>query len=162
MTPKIVNIEDRKIIGVCLTTTLSANDTSVLWRNFMARHKEVSNRIGSHFYSLQKYPLDINAEKFTPKTEFERWAAVEVSSFDSVPHEMQKSVIEAGTYAVFIHKGPAAQFAETFNYIHTTWLPKSIYEIDDRSHFELLGDTYYGPYNPESEEEIWLPVKKKA
>ncbi|RXG20782.1 GyrI-like domain-containing protein [Leeuwenhoekiella aequorea] len=160
--PKIAKIEERKIIGVCLTTTQVDNDTSILWSKFMPRHKEISNRIGTHFYSLQKYPLNLDAKKFTPKTKFERWAAVEVSSFDSVPNEMQKTLIEAGTYAVFVHKGTVAQFAKTFNYIYTTWLPNSIYEIDDRAHFEFLGDTYYGPNNPESEEEIWLPIKKKA
>jgi AraC family transcriptional regulator len=34
------------------------------------------------------------------------------------------------------------------------------YELDDRPHFEILGDKYKNN-DPNSEEEIWIPIKLK-
>lgn len=161
MTPKILKIKPRKIIGKCLITTLSFDDTATLWKNFMTRHKEIKKRVGSNFYSMQVYPFGFKPEEFTPETKFERWAAVEVESFDEVPEGMQTKLIAGGLYVVFTHIGPVKKFIETSNYIYGTWLPQSDYELDDRAHFEILGENYYGPEHPESEEEIWLPVQLK-
>lgn len=161
MSPKILEIESRKLVGKCLTTTLSFDDTAVLWKDFMSRHKEIKNRIGSSFYSIQVYPFGLNLEEFTRETQFERWAAIEVESFDEVPEGMKTKTLAGGLYAVFTHVGPIKKFVETSNYIYGSWLPKSKYKLDDRAHFELLGENYYGPEHPDSEEEIWLPVQLK-
>ena len=53
MKPEILEIEPRKIIGKCVTTTLSFDDTAALWQDFMSRHKEIKNRVDSGFYSMQ-------------------------------------------------------------------------------------------------------------
>ena len=162
MQPELLEIEPRKIIGKCLTTTLSFDDTAALWKDFMSRHKEVKNRIDSGFYSMQVYPFGMNFERFDRETEFQRWAAVEVTSFDLVPEGMQTKTIAGGLYAVFTHVGPVKKFVETSHYIFDTWLPQSDYKLDDRAHFERLGAKYYGPEHPESEEEIWVPVSAKS
>jgi AraC family transcriptional regulator len=39
------------------------------------------------------------------------------------------------------------------------WLPASGYELDDRPHFEILGERYKNN-DPDSEEELWFPVRK--
>jgi AraC family transcriptional regulator len=41
-----------------------------------------------------------------------------------------------------------------------TWLPSSDYVLDNRPHFEILGEKYK-INDPESEEKIWIPVRKK-
>ena len=161
MTPELQKIEPRKIIGSCITTTLSFDDTAALWKDFMARHKEIENRIGKSFYSMQIYPEGLDLADFTRETEFERWAAVEVSDFDTIPDGLCSREIAGGLYAVFTHKGPVKEFVETSNYIYGTWLPQSKYKLDNRAHFELLGEKYYGPDHPDSEEEIWLPIQLK-
>jgi AraC family transcriptional regulator len=43
----------------------------------------------------------------------------------------------------------------------TEWLPNSAYALDDRPHFEALGEQYKNN-DPNSEEEIWIPIKPKA
>jgi len=159
--PEILEIEPRKIIGKCVTTTLSFDDTAALWQDFMSRHKEIKNRVDSGFYSVQVYPFGFKVEEFTRETEFERWAAVEVTDFDTVPEGMQTKVIAGGLYAIFTHVGPVKEFVKTSNYIYGTWLPQSEYKLDERAHFERLGEKYYGPEHPESEEEIWLPIQLK-
>jgi AraC family transcriptional regulator len=39
-------------------------------------------------------------------------------------------------------------------------LPNSAYALDDRAHFEVLGEKYKNN-DPSSEEEIWIPIKVK-
>lgn len=41
-----------------------------------------------------------------------------------------------------------------------TWLPASDYNLDNRPHFEVLGEKYKNN-DPTSEEEIWIPIKLK-
>ena len=65
-----------------------------------------------------------------------------------------------GLYAIFDYKG-LNNNPLIFNYIFEEWLPHSIYELDDRPHFEVLGENYKNN-DPNSEEEIWIPIKVKS
>ena len=62
-----------------------------------------------------------------------------------------------GLYAVFFYKGSSSD-TKIFQYIFTNWLPDSGYTLDNRPHFEILGENYKNG-DPGSEEEIWIPVK---
>ncbi len=73
---------------------------------------------------------------------------------------METYILQGGLYAVFIHKGVAKTADVTFQYIFTDWLPGSYYLIDNRRHFEILGEKYKNG-DPASEEEIWIPIKFK-
>ena len=113
----------------------------------------------SKLYSIQIYPPGIRFEDFTPHTEFEKWAAVEVSSVDSIPTEMD-SIEISGLYAIFLHRGTTADyFQKTVPFIYAHWLPHSGYQLDSRPQFEVMDHRYLGHENPESEEEVWVPVK---
>ena len=104
------------------------------------------------------YPPD-HFEYFHPKNEFERWATVEVTHYDHVPPDMESFDLIGGLYAVFEYKGPSGD-PSIFQYIFDIWLPASDYDLDNRPHFEVLGERYQSN-KPESEEEIWIPIKKK-
>ncbi len=39
-------------------------------------------------------------------------------------------------------------------------VPASEYEMDNRAHFEILGEKFKGSFNPESEEGVWIPIRK--
>ena len=58
----------------------------------------------------------------------------------------------------FLHRGPASEGMKTYQYIFQTWLPVSGYRLDDRPHFAVMGEKYKKE-DPDSEEEIWVPVK---
>ena len=77
----------------------------------------------------------------------------------SLPNGMDTLVLKGGLYAVFDHKGSGAD-TSIFQYIYGTWIPNSEYVLDERPHFEVLGENYKNN-DPNSEEEIWIPVKKK-
>ena len=96
---------------------------------------------------------------FNPDTEFEKWAAVEVTDLNSIPAGMESFILKAGLYAVFLHKGSGTDNS-THQYIYSTWLPNSDYIMDDRPHFEILGEKYRND-DPGSEEEIWIPIRLK-
>ena len=123
----------------------------------MPRLKEIKNAVSADLFSLQNYPEDYFTN-FTPETIFTKWAAVEVKNFENIPEGFEKLEIPSGKYAVFLHKGNTEMFAKTAQYIYTEWLPNSGFQLDNKPHFEVLGDNYLGHENPESEEEVWIPI----
>ena len=125
----------------------------------MPGRKEIKNNLTNDLISLVVY-TPTHFTDFKPTNEFDRWAAVEVSSFDDVPDEMEMYVLTSGLYAVFDYKGLNTDHS-VFRYIFDTWLPGSGYVLDDRPHFEVLGDRYKNN-DPTSEEEIWIPVRPKS
>lgn len=157
MTPKIVQLAPKKLIGYSIEMSLLDNKTQTIWQLFMPRLKEITNAVSADLFSLQLYSEDYFTN-FTPETRFVKWAAVEVKDFENIPEGFEKLELTAGKYAVFLHKGNTEMFAENAKYIYTEWLPKSGYQLTNQAHFEVLGDKYLGHENPESEEEIWIPI----
>ncbi|MES2592209.1 MAG: GyrI-like domain-containing protein [Bacteroidota bacterium] len=159
MEPRIENISEKKLVGHSLNMSLAADKTPLLWGSFMPKRKEIKNAISTDLMSVQVVD-PFYFKELNPTKEFQKWAAVEVTDFNTVPEGMSTFTLPAGLYAVFIHKGPASTGAKTFQYIFENWLPQSAYAWDPRPHFELLGEKYKNN-NPDSEEEIWIPVKAK-
>lgn len=160
MESRIEFSEEKKLIGKRLTMSFSNNKTVELWKSFMQRRKEITSNIGTDLYSLQMYAPHF-FQNFNPHAEFDKLALTEVSDFDIVPVGMEAFTLQAGLYAVFLYKGDAGNAAQTFRHILGTWLPASDYLLDTRPHFEILGDKYK-KNAPDSEEEIWIPVRLKA
>ena len=160
MEPRIETLTEKRLIGKRLKMSLADNKTFELWKSFMPRRKEILNNLTTDFYSMQVYP-ESQLKNSDPKTEFEKWAAIEVADFNSVPADMETYTLPGGLYAVFIHKGAANTGAKTFQYIFGTWLPNSNFVLDNgRAHFEILGEKYKND-DPNSEEEVWIPIKER-
>jgi len=156
---RIEHLSEKKLVGKHSRMSFAENKTAELWRSFMPLRKEIKNSTGTDLYSLQLYPVSF-FDSFNPHTSFEKWAAMAVSSFDNIPSGMEAFTLESGLYAVFNHKGSNTDNS-TFEYIFTNWLPNSTeHVLDNRPHFEVLGDKYKNG-DPASEEEIWIPVKLK-
>lgn len=158
MQPRIKTISEKKLIGKRLKMSLTNNLTGRVWGEFMPRRNEIKNNLTSELISMQVYDPNYYKE-FNPSNEFEKWASVEVTDFGTVPNDMESFVLEGGLYAIFDYKGSSSD-NRIFQYIFMTWLPNSEYLIDDRPHFEVLGEKYKNN-DPNSEEEIWIPIKKK-
>ena len=156
---RIEQLKTKKLIGCSIKMSLANNQTGLVWGQFAPRIKEISNRTSENKISMQIYS-PLYYQQFSPSTEFEKWATVEVSDFDSIPTGLQSFVLEGGLYAVFDYKGSSTD-ASIFQYIFTQWLPASDYLVDDRPHFEVLGNKYQNN-DPNSEEEIWIPIKAKT
>lgn len=158
MNPIIQFIGEKKLIGKRMVMSHSDYRIGELWAGFMPRRKEIVNHLSGDLISLAEYPSGY-FEKYSPSNRFERWAAVEVSDFNHVPAEMHTYVLPGGLYAVFHFKGTEALISDFYRHIFEVWLPGSGYVLDDRAHFEILGEKYKRN-DPASEEEIWIPVKR--
>ena len=158
MKPRIVTSSEIKLVGKRSTMSLADNKTGELWKSFVPRRREIVNNLTANLISMQVYKPKHFAD-FKPTNEFEKWATVEVSDFDHVPNEMETFTLAAGLYAVFDYRGSSSD-PGIFQYIFGTWLPNSIYELDNRPHFEILG-AKYKTNDPTSEEEIWIPIKPR-
>lgn len=151
---------EMKIVGLRHTMSFVNNTTGELFRSFMQRKNEIQNRANADLLCVQNYPPGFFIA-FNPVTPFEKWAAAEVNSFEIVPAGMEMTTIPAGLYSVFLFRGSNAQANDFFANIYMNWFPSSGYEVDHRPHFEILGNKYKNN-DPESEEEVWIPVKSKS
>jgi AraC family transcriptional regulator len=122
----------------------------------MPRRNEITGRLGTELYSIEQYPTEF-FNSFKPNVPFLKWAAVEISSDALIPDGMSTLDSPEGLYAVFIHRGTASEGPKTYNYIFNEWIPSYGYQVDDRPHFAVMGEKYKND-DPESEEEIWIPV----
>lgn len=161
MEPRIETLTQKKLVGKHLRMSFSEDRTFELWKSFMPLRKHIKNPKSADLFSLQVHSSGFDFENFNINAGFEKWAAMEVNDFESVPEGMGPFLLEGGLYAVFIHKGSASSGPETFRYIFGIWLPGSDYIVDNRPHFEILGEKYKHE-DPQSEEEVWIPIKPKS
>lgn len=156
MSPEIREFPGKLLAGVRRRTSFVNDRTSELWQEFRSREAEIASRVGGGSYSVKVYDPAYSFVHFDPTVDFEKWAAAEVrepgDGFESLE-------IPAGKYAVFTHKGTAADAPRTFEYIFGHWLPHSGFDLDLRPHFELLPEGY-DPFDPNSQEEVWIPIKE--
>ncbi|UBM60197.1 GyrI-like domain-containing protein [Marinilongibacter aquaticus] len=158
MEPRIVRCSGKKLVGRKLKMSLAENRIAELWQNFGPERKEIKHTLTSNLISMAVYTPEYFKD-FKPTNLFEKWAAVEVLGYEEIPPHMESFNLPAGLYAVFDYKGLHTDTA-IFQYIFGSWLPKSPYTLDDRPHFEVLGEKYKNN-DPNSEEEIWIPIAPK-
>lgn len=154
---RIEILKEKKLVGKHIRMSFTNNRTKKLWQSFMPFKKEIKNSMSQELFSVEVFDDSFFID-FNHDNEFEKWAAVEVSNYESVPYNMETLILPEGKYAVFIHKGAASEGPKTYQYIFLNWLPASEYIIDNRPHFALMGEKYKGE-DPDSEEEIWIPIK---
>lgn len=145
--------EQKKLIGFSILTSFQEDKTPIIWRQFMMRRNEITNRISDKLFSLQIYP-----ENFTPIQTFKKFALAEVSDFENIPSDFETFQLESGKYLVFNYKGKAENGPELFSYIFQNFIPENQFEVDNRPHFEIFRDDY-NPNSDSAEEEIWIPIK---
>ena len=158
MIPQIRMLEAKKLVGINLSMSLAQNKMAILWKQFMPRRTELKSVLSNNLFSVVIYDR-LYFEQFNPNNHFEKWAAMEVSATQELPLGMETLLLPAGLYAVFAYKGSSAD-TTIFQYIFGTWLPESNYVLDQRPHFEILGENYQNN-SPQSEEEIWIPIRPK-
>lgn len=155
--PRIVETAEKTLLGKRIITSLTDDKTSDLWRSFMPLRKTIKAIASPTLYSVQRYPNNYFTE-FNAATPFEKWSAVEVSEAGTPPKDLEVLLISAGLYAVFSYKGLNTD-SSIYNFIFTQWLPSSGFQLDNRPHFEIMGELYKNN-DPLSEEEIFIPIKK--
>ena len=158
--PRIEKSKERLLVGFRTRMSIKENTTPDLWGRFMQVSKDIRNKSGTEWYSVEIYP-DSYFDTYDPAKTFEKWAAVAVEKSDSPrPSGLEELYIDEGLYAVFSYQGPASQVHLIYQYIFVDWIPASGFALDPRPHFALMGAGYKGE-DPNSQEELWIPVRKK-
>lgn len=155
MQPEIIQMPEKKLVGISRPMSFLDYQVSELWQSFMPRRSEIENTVASDLFHVQVNPLHYN---FSPDVVFEKWAALEVNAFTSLPDGMQKLIIPAGLYAVFTYRGDGSDAADFFQSIFTEFLPKANLQWENRPQFEVLGEKYKKS-SPDSEELIFIPIQ---
>lgn len=155
--PKIITLQNKKLVGQSIKMSLIDNKTLKLFSCFMPQRKYIQNTISSDVYEVLIYNNNY-LKNFSPANIFKKWAAVEVENFNDIPEGMDNFNLDSGLYAVFNYKGLPKDFGLLMSYIYSNWLPKSKYKLDQRPHFNLLGEKAKRNH-PDSEEEVWIPIK---
>ena len=155
LAPLIHELPPKTLVGKQQRMSLVHNQTAALWQGFMQQRSQLA-AINHLLYSLQLYDADYFTT-FHPAKEFTKWALAEVQDVTHLPEGFETFYLPGGLYAVFHHTGSDTSI---FQEIFSQWLPQSGYELDDRPHFEVLGEKYKNN-SADSEEEIWIPVKRK-
>ena len=158
--PTIQTSPAKILIGRRLRMSQANNRSRELWQSFRPQLSAIKNRVGHDSYSVQVYDSPDYFAAFSPTREFERWAAVEISSANEPPPAMEILSLNAGLYAVFEYRGTPAEFGPFAQEIFGVWLPGSGYILDDRPHFEILSPGYRAD-DTEAAETIYVPVQKQ-
>lgn len=158
--PRIEKIAAKKLVGHSTLMSLVDNKTFELFSGFMPKRKQINNTISEDVYEVIIYD-ELYFKRFNQTNTFTKWATLEVSNFRDLPESMDHLTIDEGSYAVFKFKGLAKGIGSLMTYIFSVWLPKSEYQLDNRPHFNVLGEKYKNNH-PDSEEDIWIPIKLKG
>ena len=86
------------------------------------------------------------------------FTGIEVSKLEDINPLFVVKTIPAGKYLRFIHKGLANKVGYTYKYIYNQFLPNTDYVLNKPFNFEFYGEKCLGPYNENSESEIYIPI----
>ena len=135
--PIIGDIETFYFTGQSLTMSLVDDRTPELFRSFMPNRKTYQSIDQEAIvYDIRVYPKDYY-RPFNPANEYTKWAAVRISEDRFQENAEEYISITAGLYAQFTIHGNVVP-PNLYQYIFTTWLPESPYQLDDRPHFDKL------------------------
>lgn len=152
--PRIISTESLILSGLSASMSLMNDKTFNLWSRFQQIRIQHQLQEPDFYYSVNVYPEGY-FETFNPANTFVKHTLVSAEYAKSMEFPWDTFVLPGGMYAVFDHKGPDTSI---FQYIYSTWLPKSGFELDNRPHFEKLPANYIPGY-PESTEEIYIPIR---
>ena len=158
MEPRIEETSEKFFVGMSKEMSMTDNQTFLLFSTFMPRRKEISNSKSQDVYDLITYPKGYFLT-FDPTAYFKKHVLIEVSDLENIPEGMESFILPKGKYAVFTFKGYVPNQAN-FEYIFSTWLPNSDFQLDDRPHFDILSEKIQQKSN-DAYQEIWIPVSAK-
>lgn len=159
--PKIAELKEPiKVVGLRGETTLADNRLPELWKEFNSRVAEIPGIIpGGRGFGICEASVDNTLYTMSNRVMFTEVAGAEVFTFENTPDAFVKKVLPVGRYAVFTHRGSLSMLPQTFSYIWGTWFLTCKYELDAREDFELYDDRFSGYDNPDSEIDLYIPVK---
>ena len=152
MEPRIVERPELVLVGIVASAPdVNQMDFHGIWQRFQTDSENIKHQVEGAAYELH---VQTEAE---PATHFSM-AGVEVTDVEDLPAEMFVKVLPACTYAVF-----TLRFVDGFGQAYERiwgWLAESPYTTDPYAFdIQRYGSRFTGPEDPESEVDIYVPVR---
>lgn len=160
LSPHIETIIKKYLVGLSCEMSLIENKTEALFSSFMPIRKQVANKINAPIFEVLLYKAAYFSN-FNPNNTFTKWANTAMSYCNSKLESFIPLEIPSGLYAVFTFNGLVEQFYKYIEQIFTIWLPDSIYNLDQRPHFNILNDAFKKG-DTHTEEVIYIPIQLKT
>lgn len=158
--PRIVELTEIRVAGIRGETTLRDNRLRELWDRTNSLYSQIPNRIpGGRSFGICEACAENTLYTMNEDILFTEVAGTEVSSFEGLTEPFVQKVIPGGRYAVFTHRGTLRMLPQTFDYIWGTWFLTTKEELDWREDFELYDERFLGYDHPDSEVDLYIPVK---
>lgn len=153
--PELIESAEKLLVGTSffVHNDNELNDLSKEWGLFMNEVGTIKNVIKSErYYQVQYWSdnQDLNGMYF--------FTGIEVSKLEDINPLFVIKTIPAGKYLRFIHRGLANKVGYTYKYIYNQFLPNTDYVLNKPFNFEYYGEKCLGPYNEDSESEIYIPI----
>lgn len=158
--PAFVQLPQIKVAGVRGETTLRDNKLKQLWDRANAVFPQIPHPTqNGRGFGICEACLDNTLYSMNDDVLFSEVAGAEVDSFVGLPALFAQKIIPGGRYAVFTHRGSLRMLTQTFRYIWGTWFLTTKEEMDAREDFELYDSRFLGYDNPDSEIDLYIPVR---
>lgn len=154
--PELVTLPEQYLVGLSffIPDETEINDLSLEWNRLIVEKDSIQNRtLPERYFQVQYWSGNQELGGMYFFTGVQVDLIVDVNPFFVV------KVIPAGRYLRFIHKGPANKVGYTYKFIYNQFLPDTDYKLSKPFNFEYYGPDYKGPYNEDSESEIYIPVE---
>jgi AraC family transcriptional regulator len=153
--PELIKLSEKKLVGISffINDNSKVNDLSKEWGRFINEVHTIKNLKKPECY----YQVQFWSEKQDLGGMF-FFTGVEVLKIQDTNPLFVIKTIPAGNYLRFIHRGLANKVGYTYKYIYNQFLPDTNYSLIKPFNFEYYGEKCLGPYNENSESEIYIPV----
>jgi AraC family transcriptional regulator len=156
MPPELIEMPEKMMVGISffISDDTEITDLSKEWMRFINEAHIIKNKVIPECYCQVQYwseNQEIGGMFF--------FTGVEVNQATDVNPLFVIKTIPKGKYLRFIHKGFANRVGYTYKYIYTQFLPDTDYKLTKPFNYEYYGEKCLGPYNEDSESEIFIPVE---
>jgi len=154
--PEMVELSEKILVGISffISDDTEITDLSKEWGRFINEVPTIKNKIvPERFFQVQYWSenQELGGLFF--------FTGIEVTQINDVNPLFVIKTIPKGKYLRFIHKGLANKVGYTYKYIYNQFLPDTDYKLTKPFNFEYYGEKCLGPYNEQSESEIYIPVE---
>ncbi|WP_419778850.1 AraC family transcriptional regulator [Maridesulfovibrio sp.] len=96
--------------------------------------------------------------KITPREKIRHDACMEIDPAIEVAAPVAKKTIEAGCYAVTVHKGSYMNLAETYAMLCGQWAPQNGFEVDAKASIQIYLNNYNTTPAEDLLTEVYVPL----
>ena len=158
--PQIVSLPEIKVAGIRGETTLSDIKLRELWNHANRMYCDIPHLVeGGRGFGICEACNKNTLYTMNDWVLFTEVAGYEVDSFEDLPPQFVRKILPAGKYAVFTHRGSLRMLPQTFDYIWGTWFLTTDEELDLREDFELYDNRFLGYDHPDSEIDLYIPIR---